>query len=268
MFSYKTVDEKAAEWGVTARYIQNLCRDGKIEGAEKRAGAWFIPENAPNPAKHSKADDSKPFDFVGTKKKIFDNSVRLFTQKGFENVSMNDIADMANIRQSAVYNHFASKQQILDTIYGYYHYYSLSRRPSPSDVDIVLQNGSLMDIIMKGFIYEFEQNALDLMSDITKIIVQRASTDVTASELFQSLMLEEGINFVERGLNKAVEIGRLAPFDTHAVAVLINCIRLYTLFCWLVCPQNEVHEIVVRDEESMYEHVTALLTDLAPPAGQ
>ena len=75
MFSYKTVEEVAVEWGITLRHIQNLCREGKIEGAEKRAGAWFIPDNTLNPEKKAKADD-KPYSFVGTKKKIFDNAIK------------------------------------------------------------------------------------------------------------------------------------------------------------------------------------------------
>jgi len=239
-------------------------REGKIEGAEKRAGAWFIPDNVTTPVKNTKADD-KPYEFVGTKKKIFDNSIKLFTQKGYENVSMSDIADTVNIGQSAVYNHFTSKQQILDMIYGFYYYNHVSKRPSSDDLDSVLQAGTLMDIITKGFTYEFDENLLGLMSDITKIIVQRASTDTKASEIFQKLMLEDAISFVENGLNKAVAIGRLAPFDTHTIAVLINCIRLYMLVCWLVCPQWEVHARVVKDEQSIYEHVISLITDLKPP---
>jgi len=267
MFEYKTVEEKAAEWNVTSRHIQSLCREGKIEGAVKRAGAWFIPDNALNPVKNTKAD-SKPFRFVGTKKKIFENSTKLFMQRGYENVSINDIADSVGIRQSAVYNHFKSKQEILDTIYNFYHHNYLSNRPLSDTLEAVLQTGTTMDIVTKGFIYEFDESVLEQMSYITKIIVQRTTTDAKATEIFQKLLLEEGINFVENGLNRAVEVGRLAPFDTHTISVLINCVRLYALLWWLIEPPQELYTEMMKDEQAMYAHVVTLLTDLKPPADQ
>ena len=262
IYTHKTVEEKATEWGVTANHIQYLCRKGKIEGAVKRAGAWFIPGDAQSPVKNSKAG-SNPFVFARTKEEIFNNSIKLFTQRGYENVSMNDIADTVGIRQSAVYNHFKNKHEILDTIYDFYHYHYISNRQNPDDLESVLKTDSLTDVISKGFIYEFDKSVLERMADITRIIVQRATTDERAAELFKKLLLEEGINFVESGLGRAVESGRLAPFDTHTVSVLINCVRLYTLLWWLVDEKDENHmKKVASDEQAMYEHITMLLTDL------
>jgi len=267
MFDYKTVEEKATEWGLTPRHVQHLCRKGKIEGAVKRAGAWFISDEAPNPVKNTKADD-KPFKFVGTKKKIFDNSIKLFTQKGYENVSINDIAATIGIRQSAVYNHFKSKQEILETIYKFYYHNYLIDRIDPEVMDSLLQKASLMDIIIKGFLWEFDENILGQMADISKIIIQRASTDESAAEIFQKLMLEEGVRFVDDGLKRAVEINRLAPFNTRAVAVLINSVRLCMLLWWLANPPYDTYMRNVKDEQAAYEYVITLLTDMDPPANQ
>ena len=259
MFAYKTVDEKAVEWGVTIRHVQYLCRKEKIDGAVKRAGAWFIPDDAPNPLKNTKEND-KPFMFIGTKKSIFDNSIKLFTQKGYENVSINDIADSVGVRQSAVYNHFNSKQEILDTIYGFYYHHWILNRPNMDYFESLLKDGSTaVDIITKGFIYAFEDHILEQMSDVVKIIMQRVSTDPKATELFKKLLLEEGIAFVENGLNLAVKAGRFNPFDTHTISVLINCARLYTLLWWMTGPSDEVRKKLDKDEMAMYEFIAAFL---------
>ena len=267
MFEYKTVEEKALEWGVTLRHVQHLCRAGKIDGAVKRAGAWFIPCDALSPIKNTKADD-KSLRFVGTKKKIFENSIKLFTQRGYENVSISDIADSVGIWQSAVYNHFKSKQEILETIYEFYYHNYVTNRPSMDIFETELQAGSTMDIVTKGFIYEFDESVIGKMFDITKIIMQRMTTDAKAAELFQKLLLEEGISFVEGGFNRAVEIGKLAPFDIHTISVLINCVRLYTLLWWMAAPSDEVRMKVAKDEQAMYEHIVSLLTDLKPTVDQ
>ncbi|MCL1809194.1 MAG: TetR family transcriptional regulator [Clostridiales bacterium] len=264
MFTYKTIEEMADEWGVATRHIQHLCREGKIENATKRAGAWFIPCDAPNPAKNTKPDE-KPFMFTGTKKKIFNSAIKLFTEKGYENVSINDIADTIGIRQSAIYNHFRSKQEILDTIYDFYRYYQLSNRPSPDKLEALLETGSVFDIITKGFIYEFEEGVIEQMSDMAKLVFQRSSTDAKAKEMFLDLILKEAIIFVEDSLNRAVEAGRFAPFDTHSVSLLINCIRLYMLVWWLVSPPPDVLAKQAEDEYKLYALISNLITDLRPP---
>ena len=259
VFTFKTVDEKAVEWCVTTRHVQNLCREEKIEGAVKRAGMWFIPNDTPNPVKNTR-DNDKSFIFVGTKKNIFDNSIKLFTKKGYENVSINDIADSVGIRQSAVYNHFNSKQEILDTIYDFFYYHWILNRPNMDYLEELLsKKSSSLDIIIKGFIYAFEKNIIEQMSDVVKIIMQRVSTDSKATELFKKLLLEEGIVFVENGLNLAIEAGRFKPFDTHTVSVLINCARSYTLLWWMTGPSEETSKKVNKDEHAMYKLISSLL---------
>ena len=51
MFSdYKTAIEMADEWHISLRYIQVLCQRGRIEGAVKKTGSWFIPSTAQKPS--------------------------------------------------------------------------------------------------------------------------------------------------------------------------------------------------------------------------
>ena len=51
-----------------------------------------------------------------TKEKIFDVSPELFSQKGFNNTSVRQIAREVGIKESSIYNHYPSKQAILDEI--------------------------------------------------------------------------------------------------------------------------------------------------------
>lgn len=261
MNQYKTTEEKSVEWGSTPKTVQNLCRQGKIPGAIKHAGVWFIPDVTPNPLKNTKSG-SHSFDFVGTKKKVFENAVGLFLKKGFENVTLKDIADLCGIRQSAVYNHFPAKQKILDTIYDYYYYYFLLDRPSLDDIEPILRNGSLLDII-KSVRYEFKGEYIrQKMIEITLLAFQRQGIDERAREIIKTLIIREGINFVESVFNRAVEIGRLAPFDTHTLSVLINSARIYTLHITIVDPSEESLRAMLEDEQAIYELVSGYLIDL------
>jgi len=264
MKEYKTTAEKAAEWGVTPYHAQLLCRKGKIEGAIKRAGTWFIPDDTPSPVKYMKSG-AKSFDFVGTRKEIFESAIELFKLKGFNGVSLRDIAEQVGIRQSTIYNHFNSKQEILDAIYDYYCHYYLKDRPSLEDMESALKNESIMDIIGR-IRYEFKEDYSQKLSDITKIIFQRISIDDRANEIAKSLMVKEGVEYVEAVFNKAVEMGRFAPFDTHAMSVFINNIRLSTLHIWIIDSTPETLEKVVADEMTLYQYATRFITDLTPKA--
>ena len=50
---------------------------------------------------------------TNTKDDLRDHARRLFAEHGYEGVSMRDIAGSVGIRQSAIYNHFPSKQHLL-----------------------------------------------------------------------------------------------------------------------------------------------------------
>ena len=50
MSDWITAKEAAARWGLQERSVTGICRSGKIVGAHKEGGIWFIPENAEKPA--------------------------------------------------------------------------------------------------------------------------------------------------------------------------------------------------------------------------
>lgn len=54
--------------------------------------------------------------FSRTKQVILDTALDLFSTNGFEATSTGQIADAVGIRKSSLYNHFRSKEDILDTL--------------------------------------------------------------------------------------------------------------------------------------------------------
>ena len=55
-----------------------------------------------------------------TKDKIMDVSIDLFSKYGYDGVSVRQIAREVGIRESSIYNHYSSKQDILKAILNYY----------------------------------------------------------------------------------------------------------------------------------------------------
>ena len=46
---YLTVREINELWGISTRRICKLCEEGRIAGAIKKGGVWFIPSTAQKP---------------------------------------------------------------------------------------------------------------------------------------------------------------------------------------------------------------------------
>lgn len=49
-----TVQSAAQKWEVTPRRVQILCNEGRIDGAIKKSGVWFIPSTTQKPARYNK----------------------------------------------------------------------------------------------------------------------------------------------------------------------------------------------------------------------
>ena len=57
---------------------------------------------------------------MNTKEKIFDVSLDLFSKKGYDSVSLREIAEEVGIKKSSIYSHYPSKEAILISIFEYF----------------------------------------------------------------------------------------------------------------------------------------------------
>jgi len=53
---------------------------------------------------------------MSTKKKILTSALRMISENGYSGTSIRKIASEVGVRESAIYNHFSSKEEILQTI--------------------------------------------------------------------------------------------------------------------------------------------------------
>jgi AcrR family transcriptional regulator len=59
------------------------------------------------------------------KKEILDAADRLFAEKGYDNTSTNDILEAVGIARGALYHHFKSKEEIMDSLIERYSHWAL-----------------------------------------------------------------------------------------------------------------------------------------------
>ena len=46
VMEYLSISQTSKKWNVSTRWINDLCKDGRIPGATKIGSYWAIPENA------------------------------------------------------------------------------------------------------------------------------------------------------------------------------------------------------------------------------
>lgn len=126
------------------------------------------------------------------KQKIFDISIDLFSRFGYNGVSIRQIASKVGIKESSIYNHYNSKEAILDSILNHYIERMLAQ-------DIPLDDASAnLDVGFDHF-YQMGLNAFAMqlkdekMSKITRIILIESYHNEKINDFLKKSILEDAI---------------------------------------------------------------------------
>lgn len=83
---------------------------------------------------------------MNTKEKIFDVSLDLFSKKGYDSVSLREIADEVGIKKSSIYSHYPSKEAILMDIFDYFtDLFENGELVNNKDIILAEDNGLLLE---------------------------------------------------------------------------------------------------------------------------
>ena len=94
-----------------------------------------------------------------TKKRILEEALRLFAKNGYLGTSMNDIARQLGVTKAALYKHYTSKQEILD---------SIVEKMNQMDMERVKEY-DMPEGNMKEVVEGYRSTALDKIKEFTKV---------------------------------------------------------------------------------------------------
>lgn len=172
----------------------------------------------------------QPIDISGTKLTLFNNSINLFAEKGYANVSIRDIAATAGIQSSSIYYYFKSKKQILEQIYAYYDYYHNYHLPSLEEMFSYIEKETPKQVLYRT-IYQYDPTIQDSMSKIFVIIsTQSYNGDLMATEIISKNISETPKLFTRSILEKMIELKKIKPLDVDSFLLLLN--SLYNSYLW------------------------------------
>jgi len=153
-----------------------------------------------------------------TKEKIQRVAISLFAQRGYERVSMREIASECGIKGASIYYHFSSKRQILEESLGL----MVSRLNPPSDflsdLDKFVDDNNLHDIlIFNSQDYKDTFKVDPMMSDIIRVVMMELHTDLELRRMFRYVTIEQPRLIWSRIFQRLMDKNRIRKTDLDAL---------------------------------------------------
>ncbi len=131
---------------------------------------------------------------ISTKEKIFNVSLDLFSEKGYNEVSVREIAKKVGIKESSIYNHYSKKEDILNSIFDYFISNMNDTEISPEQMEKLL-NKSPMSLYHFGSESVKHQFTQIKMIKILRLIFIEIYHNDKIKEFFLKEMIQNPISF-------------------------------------------------------------------------
>jgi AcrR family transcriptional regulator len=133
-----------------------------------------------------------------TKRRILEVAIDLFSQNGYSAVSVREITKAVGIKESALYNHFKTKEQILETIYQIFkNAVEENALPRIEQLEIILKSMDLEVFLQQGF-EQFKRTVENpTLTKMWRILNIEQYRDQRAREIILTYIYQRTINFLE-----------------------------------------------------------------------
>lgn len=173
-----------------------------------------------------------------TKEKIFDVSLELFSQKGYNGVSIREIAREVGIRESSIYNHYKSKEAILDAIIDYFKT-KLNQSGLPDeDAEDLMEQGPEVYFEVGAKMYIDQINTPE-MEKIWRLVSIETYHNEKIREFFKKELLEEPITVWENVFQIMIEKKKIKPLNPRTLAYEYFSFIIFLFFEYFVLKYDE-----------------------------
>lgn len=162
---------------------------------------------------------------VTTKERIIDAAIDSFSAKGYSETSMKDIACLVGIKPASIYNHFKSKEEILDVILSEYIENNTQNTIQMEDLDTVIESSEARTVLNRLF-FAFSPDKADRHTKILKIIVHEQFREKKATEFIRDYLLRDSQAYIKTVLDKLVAAGKIPPVETGYYAKIFVSLSL------------------------------------------
>jgi len=189
---------------------------------------------------------------MNTKDKIIENSIELFSKKGYTSISIREIALSVGIKGSSIYNHFDSKEDILNS--------SILRCSNhlllffTNELFPIFSDNSLVDNLDQSGFVSFSMNIFKfLLTDNYSVKLQKILTfekfkNKKALDLFRNIFIDNILNYQKKLFEIMIERNTLVNKNPRNLALELYS-PVFLMF-------YKYDEISLKEEIYLKEHLT------------
>lgn len=192
------------------------------------------------------------------KNSILQVAIDLFSQNGYNAVSIRDITREVGIKESSLYNHFKSKAEILETIYYNFRMDIAKIIPPLGSLDAIVSSMDIEKFLTQGF-HNFLEHIQNLkMEKIWRIIYLEQVRDQVAREIYLNDIVKGICDCMAIVFEKYIALKQIHPHDPRLLSVnyqypLLQMANIYVL--------RRLDEQVTTDiEQMMMAHIQFFLS--------
>ena len=175
---------------------------------------------------------------VNRKSQILAESLALFSKYGYDGVSMRDIAKEVGFRESALYKHYKSKQEILDSILTvmkarFQEASKATKLPDSDDCTVLAAEYKKegLDVLKKQcfslFLYWLKD---EQAVQFRRLLMLEQFRHSTAKNLLREFLTDGVLQYLTALFEKMIEIGYFKSADAQVLAL-----QFYSPIYMLIC---------------------------------
>lgn len=168
--------------------------------------------------------DNQPSSGLSTKEKIFNAAVKMMSEGGYHAVSTRDIAKALGIRSASIYNHYASKEELLHSMYDYYTAHWNEKCPKKEMLLELVETAASPYEVFAAFDFRFDADKQYNMDCIIKIAAMNINTDARSAKLIKDHAFATDTTIAV--LNRLIELEKIEYLDVDGFAAMLSMMNI------------------------------------------
>ena len=195
---------------------------------------------------------------MSTKESILYTALRLFSERGYEGVSMRDIAAEVGIKAASIYNHFKSKEDIFNSLLfemqnKYEHFVNSIGVPNGDANEAAQEYVGIseknLNLIAGGLFMYFMKD--EFTAQFRRMLTSEQYRHSVASDTFQEMFVSGPLQFQTAIFSKLVEQGEFIESDPATIAL-----QFYSPILMLLSKYDQKPELEAEALDALNKHVS------------
>lgn len=181
-----------------------------------------------------------------TRDKILEAAIDLFSERGFHDVSVRDLTRAVGIKESSLYNHFESKQKILDAIYQ-----ELTDRYEamtlPQETILTMLNNMSVEEFLDLSVQNFDSYMVEpRLRKIWKIISIERFRDERARGFFNRYLVDSALEYQTQVFEGMIQKGLIKDCDPRVLARECHGFMIFIYFRYMEF-ESDINLSMIKD---------------------